>query len=188
MGRARSHHLGCVGLLLALGVGLGAIPCPGAAEERATRAVQFAVIPAGGRLTLDGVLVIWFGAVLTLGTGRHDVAIDVPGSSCCEPLRTRIEVVPVSPGARAIPQRFVFRLELRRARVVLVGGPCRAVYSCPEIGLVGAAGRVDEVALPEAQWSGQCSFTSASGGPTRVARVTLLAGELNAVPWPTASR
>jgi serine/threonine-protein kinase len=154
---------------------------PGAGQRR----VRFAIVPGGGRLTLDGREVSWFGATFALSPGPHRVRVEVPGSKCCRAFAGSIPIAPPPEGKPDATQVVAIRLEIQPARAVLVNAPPGAQFVCPTLGLTGSAGTLQDVQLPEAHWSGSCGFVpQGSLHPTHKATVTLDAGELNAIPWP----
>ena len=158
---------------------------PGARPGSGQRRVRFAIVPAGGRLTLDGREVAWFGSTFALGPGAHRVRVEVPGSKCCRAFTGSVAITPPPEGKPEAAQIVPIRLQLQPARAVLVNAPPGAQFVCPSLGLSGSAGALQDVQLPEAHWSGACGFLPPGAvRPTRRSTVSLEAGELNAIEWP----
>ena len=148
------------------------------------RRVQLAVSPAGSRVLLGDREVAWFGEIIGVPPGSHPIRIDVPQSKCCRALASSIEVTPPPTAEPTAVQAFTFRLEILPARAVLIGAPEGAYYRCAAIGLAGPAGAIQEVRLGAPRWTGICELLSPGGALAGSVRVTVDAGELNAILWP----
>lgn len=144
--------------------------------------VRFSLIPKGANLVLDGTdHGTAFGRVFELEVGSHAVGITLPpGSKCCKPRNTTVVIKAPPEDDPDKVQLKIVMAEPKPCTVTLVGAPAGGRFSCPTIGLGGAAGAPQTVTLPSPLWTGSCSF-SPSG---RKASVVLRAGEGNAIPWP----
>lgn len=151
------------------------------------RAVQFVITPPGATLSLDGQELKWFGKTLRLPVGSHSAFVEMRGSRCCK-AQTRtvsVEAPPEGKPDEVLP--VLVRLEMNESSVRLGGTPpAGAQYSCGAIGLSGFAGESRKVVLPEAVWTGPCTFTAPGAGKGKSDFVTLRAGEPNVVAWPTS--
>jgi hypothetical protein len=165
---------------IVLPAGLGNRPPP------KMRAVQFVITPPGATLLLDGQEVKWFGKTLQLPVGSHSASVEMRGSRCCKAATRNVAVDAPAEGKPNDVLSVLVRLELNESSVRLGGSPpSGGQYSCGAIGLSGFAGESRKVVLPEAVWTGPCTFTAPGGGKPLSDFVTLRAGEPNVVPWPT---
>ncbi len=150
------------------------------------RSVRFVVNPPGAKLTVDGREVNWFSTPVALAPGPHVVSAFMANSRCCKPItESRVTVAPAPSDNPGVPQTIALSLEVFPATVTLGGAPANGQYLCPGINVTGFAGSTQKVRIPEPMWSGKCQFTASADRPPRPSTVTLKAGELNVIPWPS---
>jgi serine/threonine-protein kinase len=147
-----------------------------------TRTVVFNLSPKGAKLTVDGALRPWLGGV-SLPVGTHTVVVSPNVQRCCKKLSQTVTVEPAPAGQPDLVQKISLAMEINPATVTLAGAPPNGQLSCPELALTCFAGSQKLVRLNDATWTGSCTF-AAPDKPARSARVTINAGENNAVPWP----
>jgi len=151
-------------------------PAPGA------RMVHFNIYPKGAKLAVDGAPQSWLRPFsLSVGTHRVDVTPNV--ERCCKKLSTVVRVEPPAAGEADKVQDVRLAMEIQPAKVTLLAAPQNGQLSCPSLGLTCFGGSQKQVKLHDASWSGICVF-SAPDKPQRRGRVTLNAGDMNAVQWP----
>jgi serine/threonine-protein kinase len=167
-------------------VRLSPVPSSSAPLPPGDRSVRFVVNPPGAKLTVDGREVNWFSTTVALVPGPHVVSAFMANSKCCKPITgSKVTVVPAPSDNPAVPQTIALSLEVFPATVTLGGAPANGQYLCPGINVTGFAGSTQKVPIPEPMWSGKCQFTASADRPPRPATVTLKAGELNVIPWPS---
>ena len=147
-----------------------------------TRMVHFNVNPKGAKLTIDGAPQAWF-RPFVLPVGAHRVEVTPIVERCCKKLSTTVNVEPPPAGAPDSVQQIALSMDIRPAHVMLSGAPQNGQLSCPDLGLTCFAGSQQQVKLREPAWSGTCVFT-APEKPPRPGRVSINAGDVNAVAWP----
>ena len=152
------------------------------AAPSGTRMVQFVLNPKGAKLTVDGSPRSSF-FPLSLPVGPHAVEVIPNVDRCCKKLAVTVTVEPPPPSAPASVQQFSLAMEIRPATVTLSGAPQNGQLSCPELSMTCFAGSSKQVKLPEASWTGTCRL-AVPDKPPRSVRVTLNAGDTNAIPWP----
>ena len=149
-----------------------------------TRRVRFNLNPKGAKLTVDGTPQRSWLQELSLSVGPHAVEVIPNVERCCKRLVTTVTVEAASASAPDSVQPIGLVMEIRPATVTLSGAPQNAQLSCTALALTCFAGSSNQVKLPEPSWSGTCTFTAPEKPPRR-AQVTLNAGDVNAVPWPS---
>ncbi|MFT3766011.1 MAG: serine/threonine-protein kinase [Minicystis sp.] len=150
-------------------------PAPGA------RMVRFNINPKGAKLTVDGAPQSWFHA-FSLPVGTHRVEVTPNVERCCKKIATVVQVDAPPAGEPENVQSIPLTMEVLPARVTLSGAPQNGQLSCPELALTCFAGGQQQVKLHEPSWTGSCVFT-APDKPSRKGRVTINAGDTNAIPW-----
>ncbi|MEZ4293844.1 MAG: serine/threonine-protein kinase [Polyangiaceae bacterium] len=150
-----------------------------------TRKVRFTIIPAGGRVTLDGAERNWLAGAFDLAFGPHSVRVTVPDADCCEDLTGSITVTHPPPDAPDSVEHFTLRVPLRPAIVRLRGAPANAQLFCARVSVSVVTGQAAHVKLPETPWTGTCEFRPPQAdAAAKKGSVTLRAGRTNEVPWP----
>ncbi|MBK8258920.1 MAG: hypothetical protein IPK82_40455 [Polyangiaceae bacterium] len=150
-----------------------------------TRKVRFTVIPAGGKLWVDGLERAWLSGPFELPFGSHAVRVTVPEADCCDELNGPITVTRPPPDSPEGVEHFTLRVPLRPATIRLVGAPANAQLLCTRLGVSVAAGQSASVKLPDTPWTGTCEFRPPQADATpKKGSVTLRAGRSNDVPWP----
>lgn len=162
-------------------------PLPSAAPvPPGDRSVRFVLNPPGAKLTVDGREVNWFSTTVALAPGPHVLGAFMASSKCCKSLTgSTVTVTPAPAENPTATQTIALSLEVLPASVTLGGAPANGQFLCPGINASGFAGSTQKVRLPEPMWSGKCQFTASADRPPRPATVTLRAGELNVLPWPS---
>jgi len=161
-------------------------PPSGSPPPQGDRSVRFVLNPPGAKLTVDGREVSWFSSAVALAPGPHTIGAFMANSKCCKPI-TGSTITVLSPSADnpGATQTIALSLEVLPASVTLSGAPANGQFLCPGILASGFAGNTKMVTLPEPMWSGKCQLTASADRPPRLVNVTLKAGELNAIPWPS---
>ncbi len=144
------------------------------------RKVRLTASPAGARIRVDGAEVAWFGRVLELAPGTHEVGAYMPDDNpCCVRSNLSIQVTEPPRDEPEQVQSFTVALPINDARVSLSGAPADARVSCDN-GLVFGAGSPGVAKMSDLQRRTTCTFMPGNKRQS----ITLSAGVPMVVPWP----
>lgn len=145
------------------------------------RKVRLTAVPAGAKLRVDGKDVAWFGRILDLAPGGHDVeGYMADNNPCCVRSRLAINVTEAPPTAPDEVQSFSVALGLNDARVSLSGGPPNARVTCDN-GMVFGAGTPGVAKMSDLQRRTSCTFLPGNKRQS----ILITAGTPTVVPWPS---
>ncbi|MEM1030767.1 MAG: serine/threonine-protein kinase [Myxococcota bacterium] len=157
--------------------GTGAKPEPSPPETNdGTRRVRFAVHPGGATLRVDGVETPWFGNVVTLPVGPHEIWSNVIGAQCCNASRRTVTITPAPPDDPDAVQTVQVSVQIKDAAIALSEAPAGQTVTCRGKTTTGPPIAIEMQSIQSLE---TCTF---SNGQKQ--SVTIKAGQTKVIRWP----